>query len=634
MRTLIDFYLQLPKKFKIQNAFAIRISNGDYIFKTYLDLLSDATDLALGLEESLFIREKAAIFADNSYEWMVSSIAITLLGAVDVPRASDVTDSDIIYILNHSEAKILFVENETVLNKVLSHEMELKHLKEIILLHSKSEFSSNHFKNSKISISSFSKIAELGKLKKKNLDYESIFRNKKISENDLFTLIYTSGTTGTPKGVMLSHSNIIFQLENLPIKLNAGDKTLSILPVWHIFERIFEIFSMHYGACTYYSSVRTLKDDLKKVRPEFMASAPRLWESIYTGIQSNVSKSSRIKKYFFSFSVSMAKQFYLSKQILLGKEMLLTQRNFFVILIRKLFHLFRFLFVMLPYFFCDLIVLSKIRIATGGNLKGSVSGGGALPYHVDQFFNVIGIPVLEGYGMTETSPVIAMRTFEEIIPGTVGKIFPKTNIRLIDIHTGEIFLDMEKNKFEYGRKGEIHVKGNQVMQGYYKNPEATNKTLVNGWLNTGDLGIFTVNGCLKIVGRTKETIVLLGGENVEPVPIETKILESEWIDQCMVVGQDKKYLSVLVYPNVGKADSLLKSQKFANELDLIKKLESEVKSKINTQSGFKSFERIVGIIVVPKPFEVGDELTAKLSLKRHTITEKYQDRIEDLYLGQ
>ncbi|MDF3820403.1 long-chain fatty acid--CoA ligase [Leptospira sp. 96542] len=631
MRTLIDFYLDLPLKFGSRKAFATRLSAGDYSFKTYNELLSDAFDLAAGLEGSFAAKEKAAIFADNSYEWMVSSIAVTLVGGADVPRASDVTEHDIVYILNHSESKILFVDNEMVLRKILAVEKKLEHLREIIVLHAPVDKFLDQYK-SKFLIQNLDTMMLVGKKKREIKNYEAIFRNLAISENDLFTLIYTSGTTGTPKGVMLTHGNILFQLKNLPIKLSYGDKTLSILPIWHIFERIFEIFTLFYGACTYYSSVRTLKEDLKFIKPDFMASAPRLWESVYAGILGNVSKSSSIKQSLFAFAMYFSGLYFRSKLVITGKELNIFSQSFFTNFLRKIFHTFRILFVMIPCFIGDILVLSKIRMATGGNLKGSVSGGGALPYHVDEFFNQIGIPVLEGYGMTETAPVIAMRTFEDIIPGTVGKIFPKTEIRMVDIQTGEVFLDTERSLFVYGRKGEIHVKGKQVMAGYYKNMEATNKVLVDGWLNTGDLGVFTANGSLRIVGRSKETIVLLGGENVEPIPIESKILESEWIDQCMVVGQDKKFLSVLVYPNLQKWEPLTPKE-FWNDKSVYQKIESEIKSKVNAQSGFKSFERVVGLVVLPKPFEVGDELTAKLSLKRHVITEKYNSEINKLYLN-
>jgi long-chain acyl-CoA synthetase len=631
LRTLIDFYLELPQRFNGLSAFATRSNDGTYRYKSYQDLISDAIDIAAGLDDILLEKEKAAIFADNAYEWMISSIAITMLGAVDVPRASDVTESDITYILNHSEAKILFVENEHVLQKVLSLSDHLIFVKEIIVLHEIKDLNVIKNKNKSFGISNLIDVISAGKLKRKTQNYIELIKQKKIMREDLFSLIYTSGTTGTPKGVMLSHGNIIFQLENLPLKLNAGDKTLSILPIWHIFERIFEIFSMYSGACTYYSSVRTLKDDMKKVKPEFMASAPRLWESIYSGIFANVSKSKKGKRILFSGAIALSKYHFESLQILKGKDLRLKPISFFHLFLRWIFHLTRFLLSLFPFLLADLIVLSKIREATGGKLKGSVSGGGALPYHVDQFFNQIGIPVLEGYGMTETAPVIAMRTFDDIIPGTVGKIFPKTYIRLLDIQTGEVFLDTEIGRVTYGRKGEIHVKGNQVMLGYYKNLEATRKVLSDGWMNTGDLGIYTANHRLKIVGRSKETIVLLSGENVEPVPIESKILESEWIEQCMVVGQDKKYLSALVYPNPQQLESLKNRTNKEIDSELLQILENEVKSKINQQNGFKSFERVIGIFILPKPFEMGDELTAKLSLKRHSITEKYKDEIEKIY---
>ncbi|TGM46543.1 long-chain fatty acid--CoA ligase [Leptospira biflexa] len=628
MRTMIDFYLDLPKRFGHKNAFATRMGSGVYQFKTYNELLTDAKNLASGLTEFLSERDKVAIFADNSYEWIQTSIATTLLGAIDVPRASDVTDQDILYILNHSESKVLFVENDTVFEKVIRLEKDLEFLKEIILFYPPK--ANKELKSKKIRIFTLQELVAKGSENRKEDPSDHLFQNNTIKESDLFTMIYTSGTTGTPKGVMLTHGNILFQLHNLPIRLKRGDKTLSILPIWHIFERIFEIFSLSYGACTYYSSVRTLKEDLRFVKPNFMASAPRLWESIYSGILGTLNKSSRLKQKMFQVSMFFAKIFFHSRQIITGNVLDIHPIVFWKFSIRYVFHLIRFFLVWIPYLVFDFLVLSKIRKATGGELRGSVSGGGALPFHVDEFFNMIGIPVLEGYGMTETAPVLAMRTFEEIIPGSVGKIFPKTQLRLVDLQSGEVFLDTEIGKFVYGRKGEIHVKGKQVMAGYYKNPDATNKVLVDGWLNTGDLGIFTSNHHLRIVGRSKETIVLLGGENVEPVPIESKILESEWIDQCMVVGQDQKFLSALVYPNLNRFDTPV-GKNFWNEKEVIQKMESEIKSKINSQTGFKSFERVVGVVVIPKAFEVGDELTAKLSLKRHVITEKYKKEIQSLY---
>lgn len=634
MRTLADFYLSLPKKYFNHPSFASRIGTGVYNFKSYSELISDSFDLAFGLEQIVPKHSKIAIFADNCYEWMTISVATTLLGGADVPRASDVTDQDIVYILNHSESKILFVENRELAQKILKLSDVLEFLKEIIIIHKSKETEKHKTeflpKGNSIPVRDFQEVVTEGKKNRTNRNIDEFVKSRSVSETDLFTLIYTSGTTGKPKGVMLTHENILFQLRNLPIHLAPGDRTISILPIWHIFERIFEIFSMFYGACTYYSSVRTLKEDLKNVKPRFLASAPRLWESIYAGIQANILKSSGVKQALYKFSYYFAENFYESISVLKNLDLQLAKQNRFHRFFKILYHSLRMLLLLLPYLVGDFLVLSKIRQATGGKLIGSVSGGGALPLYVDRFFNTIGIPVLEGYGMTETSPVIAMRTFEFIIPGTVGKIFPQTEIRLVDIQTGEIFLDTSKNLIEFNRKGEIHVKGKQVMMGYYKDSANTNKILLDGWLNTGDLGVYTANEALQIVGRSKETIVLLGGENVEPIPIESKILESDWIDQCMVVGQDQKFLSVLIYPNL----NLLTPEEtleFWKDKKLKQKIESEIKSKVNLNTGFKSIERVVGVIVIPKPFEVGDELTAKLSLKRFVITEKYSESIKSIY---
>ncbi|TGN14291.1 AMP-dependent synthetase/ligase [Leptospira ilyithenensis] len=630
MQNLLEFYLGLKKKYPNKPAFATKQADKTFLSKSYSELIDDAYSFSEGLD-NIEPGDRIALFADNCYAWMVTSIGICFSGAADVPRASDVTEQDIEYILNHSESKILVVENANVLKKILQVESKLTSLKEIIVL-DESGLESGSVKSSKFKLQNFIDVIEKGKIAKSKSPKALEERLSRIKGNDLFTLIYTSGTTGAPKGVMLSHSNILSQVDYMPINLEEDDRALSILPVWHIFERIFEIFSMANGACTYYTSVRSLKEDLAIVKPTFMASAPRLWESIYGGIQGNILKASTTKKLFFSIATNLARTHFRTLQVLKGRDLRLVSKPFF----RKVFDfissLFLFLVSLVPYLIFDSIVLSKIRKATGGNLRGSVSGGGALPFHVDEFFNTIGIPVLEGYGMTETSPVIAVRTQDNLVAGTVGPLYGGTEIRLVDWKTGEVFLDTTLGLIEYGRKGEIHVNGPQVMQGYFKNPEATSKVLKDGWMNTGDLGIFTANDCLKIVGRTKETIVLLGGENVEPVPIEAKLLESEFIDQCMVVGQDRKFLSALIVPNIQALSEYgTDLSQIAKTTKVKEKIENEVKTKINAGEGFKSFERVVEIAVLSKPFEVGDELTAKLSLKRHVITEKYAENIEEMY---
>lgn len=288
------------------------------------------------------------------------------------------------------------------------------------------------------------------------------------------------------------------------------------------------------------------------------------------------------------------------------------------------------------------MVLSKIREATGGELKASVSGGGALQRHVDAFFNDIGINVLEGYGMTETSPVISVRTFKKLVQGSVGVITPETEVQIRD-DLGKVLTHVDANQKlvsgKYGQRGVIHIRGPQVMKGYYKNPETTKKTIVDNWMNTGDIGMINFKKTLTLTGRAKDTIVLLGGENVEPVPIENKIDESPYIKQSMVVGQDQKVLGAIIVPDF---DALIPwaeengiSEKAPEKLIVHPKVvefyKKEVRNFNSVKTGFKNFEQVQYVTLITKPFEVGDELTNLMKMKRHVITEKYKDRILELY---
>jgi long-chain acyl-CoA synthetase len=274
----------------------------------------------------------------------------------------------------------------------------------------------------------------------------------------------------------------------------------------------------------------------------------------------------------------------------------------------------------------DNVVFSKIRDALGGELRGTISGGGALPSHVDEFFNVIGIPVYEGYGMTECAPIISVRSTGKVVQGSVGFSPAGTEVKVLNDKGEEVGL---------GELGVIHVKGPQVMKGYYKNQEATDKVLKNGWLNTGDLGFKSYNGTLSVRGRVKDTIVLLGGENVEPVPIENLLLESPFIHQVMVVGQDQKSLGALIYPNLEKlteAGFEVKQGEDFNKNSKVTQLFAKIiKESISTNNGFKSFEKVTDFRFLPKVMEIGDEITNLYKMKRNVITEKYTALIKDIY---
>ena len=463
-------------------------------------------------------------------------------------------------------------------------------------------------------------------------------RVARIKPEDLYTIIYTSGTTGIPKGVQLSHASIASQITNLPFDLDTDDRALSILPVWHVYERVFEMLSLASGLHTYYTSLRYLGDDLKAVRPTIMASAPRLWEGLHRRILSTVEKAPLPRRLLFhaarisSHAVRRAEAFFDGRQLDLSGQSL--KLSFFL----TVRHALAWVIYVIPFKLLDRIVLEKVRSVVGGCFRGTISGGGALPAHVDEFFNDIGIPVLEGYGLTESGTVLAVRTWKRLVIGTVGPAFPKTEIRIVDLVTGlTLYPDPGRRDLGRGRMGEIHARGPQLMRGYHKDATETARVLLpDGWLATGDLGLVTFNDCLKIVGRCKETIVLIGGENVEPLPIESRLLESPLIDQCVVVGQDQKHPGVLIVPSltgfgslgIGSEDlSGLRSKPEVREM-----LRLEIRRLVGSTSGFKPFERIASFELLDRPFVVGEELTMTFKLKRHVIEERYAREIRSLFV--
>lgn len=642
-KNLAELFYDSAQKFGDQPAFGTKNKEKQFSTISFQDLYETGVSLATGLIAiGLNSKDHVAVLSENRKEWIITNYGIILCGAADVPRGTDVTDGDIQYILSHSDAKMVFVENELTLRKVKKNISKLQNITHMIVMegepgllntqlrsHGEDEVDPGSHLYPKVL--SLNGLVENGRRLRKLGDRRVEERLLTIQPDDLFTIIYTSGTTGEPKGVMLTHANMTSQLRNIPIKIGPKDRFLSILPVWHSFERVFQMGTIAMGATQYYTNVRNIREDLMIVKPTFMASAPRLWESIYQGIQSKIQTGSVIKKVLFRLAYGCALMFQRSIQFLKGNRLDLHGRKIIESITLAMISLTSIIVLYLPYIIFDLIVLSKLRQATGGKLKGSVSGGGSLPYHIDEFFNTISIPVFEGYGMTETSPGLAFRSEKHRVIGSVGQIFPYTEILLKDVDTGIVIYPPKR-----GIKGEIFVRGPQIMKGYYKRPEATAKVLSDdGWLNTGDLGIMSFNNTLKIVGRTKETVVLLNGENVEPVPIENKLIQSPLIDQVMVVGQDQKYLGALILPALETFSEYGSNyEQLATNRNVKEKIEEEVKNLIRTENGFKSFEKIVEIRLLPKTFEVGDELSAKLSVKRHVVSEKYKSLIESMYDGK
>jgi len=625
---LAELYRRVAEVYAGRPALAWK-EGGEYRSISYAEFYDRAFALGTAfIELGLQPREHVALLADNRPEWLISDCAILLCGAADVPRAADITPQEISFIVPPSDAVLLIAENTAVLEKVLSVRATLPKVRHIILIAGEPPPDSGVLR--------WGDLVERGKAMNAEGDRGLDERIAQVRGGDVFTLIYTSGTTGTPKGVMLTHDNMISQVRDVPFEIVPSDRVLSILPVWHSYERVFEMITVGRGACTYYTSLRAVGDDLRKVKPTWMASAPRLWEGLYSRILHSVASQSPLRRGLFRAAYHCSREFQTAHFFLTGRRLDLTGRSWLVSALLALRSLLQLVVYALPYAILDKIVLKKLRGVVGGEFCGTVSGGGALPPHVDEFFNYIGIPVLEGYGMTETSPVLAVRTWHKLVIGTVGPIWPQTEIRIVDPSSGEVIYPADPQGREgRGKKGEIHARGPQVMKGYYKNPEATEKVLREGWMNTGDLGMVTFNNCLKILGRSKETIVLLSGENVEPVPIEAKLLESKLIEQCMVVGQDEKHLGALIVPSLDglRARGLVFASVDQAEVDprVADAIGAEVKQLVSRQTGFKPFEFVPAWRFVAKPFEIGDELTATFKPRRHVITDKYASLLDDLF---
>ncbi len=631
---LASLFLEVGDRWGDLPSFSTRRHDGTFHAVSYRQWRDRSLSLASALIElGVKAGDHVAILSDNCFEWILADAAVQMCGAADVPRAADVTVGEIAYILDHADVGVAFVENIAVLERVLSVRDSLPKLRHLVVM--------EHGLDEHPLPGDALRLRDLeirGEVLRLEGDCRPEERIAAIRPEDLYTIIYTSGTTGVPKGVQLSHRSILSQVKNLPFSLSPSDRALSILPVWHVYERVFEMLSVASGLHTYYSSLRHLGEDLRAVRPTIMASAPRLWEGLHRRILSTVEKASPLRRSLFhaarisSHAVRRGEAFFSRRQVDL------TGRSLPVSLLLGVRHAAAWLVFLLPFLLLDAIVLSKLREVVGGCFRGTISGGGALPPHVDDFFNDIGIPVLEGYGLTESGTVLAVRTWEHLVIGTVGPAFPGTDLRIVDTVTGAIlYPDPSRHDLGRGRRGEIHAKGPQLMSGYHKDPAKTEQVLRDGWLATGDLGLITFNGCLKIVGRCKETIVLLGGENVEPLPIESKLLESPLIDQCMVVGQDQKQLGVLVVPSLaGFAAAGIEAAELPAlnaRPDSHAMIREEIRRLVGASSGFKPFERIAVSELLDVPFQVGEELTMTFKLKRHVIAEKYAAKIEKMFCG-
>lgn len=608
-------------------------SHGVFQPTTYAGLLEIIATFASGLHALGVARgDRVGLISDNRKEWLVADLAILGIGGADVPRGCDATLQEVSYILSWSECAMAVLENDKQLQKVLGLRNSLPLLKSIILFDPPSKELIAEAASLGLEVYGYSQVMEKGKEARKA---EADFYFKEVGKgqrSDLATIIYTSGTTGEPKGVMLSHANFLHQTEYLPslIGVKPGELFLSVLPVWHSFERIVQYVILQSGAMVAYSKPigSVLLADMQAVQPHWFPSVPRIWESIKDGVYKNLRQSSPALQTLFKFFVGVGESYSYFRNHLLKRVPEFTPRSRVLEIASSIIP---FLLLAPIWFLGDVLVFKKIKAKLGKRFVAGVSGGGALPGSVDRFFDAIGVLILEGYGLTETAPVLGIRLKKHPVLGTVGPIHRGTEIRIVG-EKGELLGP--------GKKGVIQVRGPQVMMGYYKRPDLTAKIMTeDGWLDTGDLGMLTVNGEIRITGRAKDTIVLRGGENIEPVPIEQKLCESPYIQQAVVLGQDEKYLAALIVPRQENLTAWVEENNipFVDYETLVQQpevrelLDSEISELISPKNGFKPFERIFRFAILPEVFQPGKELSAKQELKRHAVNEIYKKKIKALF---
>lgn len=609
--------------------------DGHGIFQptTYAELLANTAAFAAGLHELGVKRgDRVGFISDNRKEWLAADLAIMGLGAADVPRGCDATLQEISYILSWSECALTVLENEKQLQKIFSVRASLPQLKTLVLFDPPSEKLKSDAEAQGFVLYNFEQVVEMGRKAERENPGFYLEETKKGQRSDLATIIYTSGTTGNPKGVMLSHGNFLHQTEYLPsvIGVRSGDLFLSVLPVWHSFERVVQYVILEAGAMVAYSKPigSILLADMQAVQPHWFTSVPRIWESVKDGVYKNLKDMSPALRNLFTFFVGVGESFSYFRNHLLGLMPEFTPRSRVLEIASSIIP---FILLWPLWILGNVLVFKKVKAKLGKRFIAGVSGGGALPGSVDRFFNAIGVLILEGYGLTETAPVIGIRLRKHPVITTVGPVHRGTQIRIVG-EKGEVL--------EPGKKGIIQVRGPQVMMGYYKRPDLTAKIMTaDGWLDTGDLGMLTYKGEIRITGRAKDTIVLRGGENIEPVPIEQKLCESPYIQQAMVLGQDEKYLAALIIPKQESLTSWVEENNipFVDYETLVQQpevrelLDAEISDLISPKNGFKPFERIFRFDILPEPFQPGKELSAKQELKRHAVNEIYRKKIKALF---
>ena len=558
-----------------------------------------------------------ALFAENSPRWLIADQGLMRLGASDAVRGATAPSTELRYILEDSKAVGLIIQNSDVWERLSLNETQRNKLKFVIQLEGKP----------------FDGIIDWESFLDKGLNKFNVSKNDNLTdrkEKRIATILYTSGTTGKPKGVPLTHSNLLHQIRSLACIANPspGEPVLSVLPIWHSYERSAEYYFFSCGCTQTYTSIRHLKEDLPKVKPIVMATVPRLWESIKLGFEDTVDKFPRFRRILIKGAISNSKLYKLARrklgQLTIDKASKIDQIiSLFEIFLRFPIHKFSSVYLWPK-------ILTKI---CGGRLRFPISGGGAIAPHIDSFFEALGVELLVGYGLTETSPVLTCRRPWRNIRGSAGQPLPHTEIKIVDPETFRIKKLREK--------GLVLARGPQIMSGYLGKLSESKKVLDdNGWFNTGDLGMLLADGSLVLTGRSKDTIVLSSGENIEPGPLEEALISSPLIEQAFILGQDQKQLAALIVPRIDFLKKWLTKRGVNSpivlginpeNLEVRQTLRLELNKVLANRFASRREERLFSIALVD-PFTIENGLlTQTLKQKREKIVERDSKIVNKIY---
>ena len=571
LNNLIELFVNQANKQNKKDIFLEWLNPSNKKTYTWEQTEKNILKLSKVIKENIKEGDRCLLVSENRPEWFVSDLAIMLAGGITVPAYTTYIEDDYKYLIEDCEPSLVIVSNNEMLKKLNNSINEKDFIKKVITLDEKAEVTNS------LNIINKEKYLDFNSILNNNLLAEDKIENNKLKRNSPACIIYTSGTGGNPKGVILSHGGILNNLvgacEIMKPLFNSRPVFLTWLPLSHSYEHCVQFAQIAVGAKVFYAEkIEKLLENISEAKPTIMTAVPRFYQNLYNKINMNLKKQTGFKAKLIEATLRLGRKKLLNQKMTFSEKLL----NFIV----------------------DKLVRKKIKKQFGGNLKAFVSGGGALDKEIGEFLNSVGLPTLQGYGLTETSPVVSCNPIHKIKVETVGPPFKGNEVKIAE-------------------DGEILVKGENVMLGYWNKKEETEKVIINGWLHTGDIGEIDPNdGYLKITDRKKDIIVSAGGDNISPAKIENMITNEPEIDQCMVYGDKKNYLVALIVPN----------KDFLNEKEKINKVIEKINKKLTL------LEKIKKIQLIDENFSIENGLmTPTMKVKRKKVTEKYKNQLENLY---